>query len=132
MKNFLLIVLICVFISCSNNKVPKGILPKPKMENVLWDLMRADEFVMNYVRKDSTRSKKQESIKLYQQVFQIHKITKEEFEKSFSFYKKHPEILKPLLDTLESRKKREIAKEAELHNFIDTSTRTKIPPKKIQ
>ncbi|MDP9229987.1 MAG: DUF4296 domain-containing protein, partial [Bacteroidota bacterium] len=120
-----------VFISCSNNKVPKGILPEPKMGNVLWDLIRADEFVLNYVH-DSTRSKKQESIKLYQQVFQIHKITKEEFEKSFSFYKKHPEILQPLLDTLERRKKREIEKETELHNFIDTSTRTKIPPKKIQ
>lgn len=121
-----------ILVSCSEkNKVPKGILPPQKMEVVLWDLIRADEFVLNYIVKDTSRNRKLESIKLYEQVFTIHGINKGKFQKSFLFYEKHPELLQPLMDTLEKRQKREGARI--MHpSFSDTLRKQAIPRIKNQ
>jgi hypothetical protein len=40
---------------------------------------------------------------LYQQVFQLHQVTRDEFRKSFQFYLDHPEITKPLIDSVLAR-----------------------------
>ena len=107
MKFFLLFTVL-LFITCSHKKkIPDGVLSQEKMENILWDMIRADEFVLNYLSRDTTRNRQQESIKLYEQIFAIHDINQEKFEKSFSFYGKHPELLRPLMDSLEKRKKLE-------------------------
>ncbi len=61
------------------------------MQAVLWDLMRADQFLADYVfNKDSSLDKTTESLKYYQKIFAIHKVSKEEFQESFSFYQAHP------------------------------------------
>jgi hypothetical protein len=90
-------------ISCSDKKaIPKDILPKEKMQAVLWSLINAGEFLNGYVLKDSV-DKVAESSKAYGQVFQIHHITKEEFDKSFSYYRQHYELMKAILDSLGKR-----------------------------
>lgn len=75
-------------------------LDQDQMTKVMWDLIRADEYVYNFIMKDSARDKKQESIKLYEQVFRIHHTSKEEFEKSLYFYQRRPDLLKPVMDSL--------------------------------
>jgi hypothetical protein len=83
------------------DKIPGDILPPDKMQWVLWDIIRADEFQKTYVFPfDSSLDKKTEQEKIYQQVFDIHKISEEKFEKSFSFYRAHPDLLKKMLDSL--------------------------------
>ena len=73
------------------------------MQAVVWDMMRADQFVtILYLEKDSTLDRNTESIKLYQQVFRIHQISKEEFQQSLSFYRSHPALLKVIMDSLKS------------------------------
>jgi hypothetical protein len=85
--------------ACSNNGT--GRLPPEKMEAVLWDLMRADKFLSDYVlNKDSTKKIDTESVNLYKQVFAIHNITGEQFQKSFAYYKAHPDLLKGIMDSL--------------------------------
>lgn len=93
-----------VIVSCKRkNKIPGDVLPPQKMEAVLWDIMRADKFLSDYVfYTDTSKEKKAESIKLYQQVFTIHDITKEKFQHSFSWYKSHPAFLKSIMDSLNS------------------------------
>ena len=60
------------------------ILPQKKMQAVLWDMMRADQFLTDYVlNKDSSLNKITESLKYYQQIFAIHKITGRISEKFF-------------------------------------------------
>jgi Domain of unknown function (DUF4296) len=89
--------------SCSNKeKIPKDILPKEKMQAVLWSMINAGEFLNGYVLKDSV-DKETESSKVYGQVFQIHRISKEEFDKSYSYYRQHPELMKVILDSLSKR-----------------------------
>lgn len=68
---------------------------------ILWDMMRADQFLADYVlNKDSSLKKIPESLKYYQQIFAIHKVSKEEFQHSFSFYQSHPVLLKALMDSI--------------------------------
>ncbi len=85
------------------DKVPANVLPQEKMRVVLKDMMTADQFLANFVLNiDSTKKKESESIRLYNQVFAIHKISPEIFFKSFTFYKEHPALLQPIMDSLRS------------------------------
>ena len=89
-------------ISCKGKKtVPSGILPPRKMQAVLWDMMRADQFLTNFVlNRDSSLNKTAESIKLYQQVYSIHQVSEKEFQKSFSYYRAHPSLFKAVMDSI--------------------------------
>jgi hypothetical protein len=103
MRSWLLIPLLLFGLSAckGKNSIPNGVLPQKKMQAVLWDMMRADQFLMaNVLSKDSSLNKVTESLKYYQQIFAIHKTTREEFEKSFSFYKDHPALFKIIMDSL--------------------------------
>ena len=84
--------------------MPGDILPPDKMQEVLWDMIRADEFLVSYVIKDTSVNRKTESIKLYEKVFDVHSISKSTFEKSFKYYQLHPENLQPIIDSLNVRK----------------------------
>lgn len=85
----------------AKNKAPSGVLPPEKMQAVLWDLLRADQFLATYVlNKDTSLKKINESLRYYQQVFALHKISKEEFSKSFSWYRAHPAVFRALMDSI--------------------------------
>ena len=97
------LLLMFILFSCNTITVPKDVLPEKKMRAVLWDMMRADEWV-NYERnRDTAVNQVTRSKELYQQVFQINGITAAQFKKSFQFYQNHPDLLKPLLDSLQKR-----------------------------
>ncbi len=71
----------------------------------MWDMMLADQYLTdNIFNKDTTLNRNEESIKLYQQVFFIHKTSKEEFYKSLAYYRSRPDDLRVLFDSLENRK----------------------------
>lgn len=97
---------ICIFlvVACSQNKMPADILPQPKMQAVLWDMMRADEFIVNYASKDSGYNVTEESLRLYEQVYSIHKTNKDQFKKSLTYYNREPGLFKAILDSLEKKK----------------------------
>lgn len=87
--------------SCgSKNEIPGGILKKEKMEAVLWDVFQADAFTFQFVTKDSSKTPETEIAKMELEIFANHKTTREEFYKSFSYYKNHPDILQPMLDSM--------------------------------
>ena len=92
------------FFSCSEREQKNDILPEKEMREVMWDMMRADQYVAAFLAKDSTHSKKDESIRLYDEIFQIHKITREQFKTSFSYYSSQPDLFRPIIDSLAKRK----------------------------
>jgi Domain of unknown function (DUF4296) len=103
MRTGLLIIYFSLIIAGCKSKdaIPGSVLPQKKMQAVLWDMMRADQFLADYVlNKDTSLKKKTESIKLYQQILAINGVTKEKFERSFSFYKSHPLLLKVIMDSI--------------------------------
>ena len=94
-----------LFFSCGGkDKLPSNVLPTDKMREVLWDVMRTDQFLTDYVfTRDSSLNKDQTSIDYYRRIFASHGITREQFSTSFAYYKKHPEYLKTVMDSIASR-----------------------------
>lgn len=98
--------LILLFIACTNKtKIPTDVLARDEMEKVMWDMIQADRFSSQFLERDSVIKKniKTETFKLYEKVFQLHKITREEFVHSFKFYLSRPDINKVLFDSLSAR-----------------------------
>ena len=107
MRIFLFFILTIFFSGCvRSNKVPKGIISQNEMRKLMWDLMRADAYVSDFIMKDSTRNPKTESVILYEQVFNIHSTTEETFKKSLAFYQSRPDLLKIITDSLRSDEKK--------------------------
>ena len=93
---------IFIFTACKGkNKIPADVLTQKKMQAVMWDMMRADHFLTDYVfNKDSGLDKTAESFKYYQQIFALHQTNTEQFRKSYSFYTSHPYLFKAIMDSL--------------------------------
>jgi len=107
MRKLFLILLISPFaLACSDkSEVPKGILSRQKMQEVMWDIIRAEEFLNGFViYKDTAIDKIAESQKWYTKIYQLHKITKKDFDKSYSYYQDHPVLMKQILDSLSKKK----------------------------
>jgi len=100
---WLAIVLVVLGTSCSDrNSVPSGILSREDMQNVLWDMIQADQF-STYLVKDSARvNLKMENLRLYDQVFQMHHISREAFSKSYQYYMARPDLTQTLFDSLQA------------------------------
>jgi hypothetical protein len=98
---WMLIVLMMAGIGCSDkDSVPSGVLAKEDMQNILWDMIQADQY-STYLAKDSGRiDVKLENMRLYDQVFQLHHISREKFTKSYKYYMAHPELTQALMDSL--------------------------------
>ena len=102
-KSTLLCLAMFYFASCKDNRLPKDILPREKMQEVLWSMISAGEFLNTYILNKDSVDKVAESSKIYGQVFQIHHITREEFDKSYLYYREHPELMKAILDSLSKK-----------------------------
>lgn len=66
----------------------------------MWDIVNADEWIKIAAIKDSTIVLKKENIALYNKIFALHKITKDEFYSSYNYYENHPNEMKILLDSI--------------------------------
>jgi hypothetical protein len=94
-----------LILSCADKaKVPKDILPPEKMQLVLWDMISAGEFLNGYILNKDSADKVAESSIQYGQVFQVQHITREDFEKSWQYYRDHPALMKVVLDSLNGKK----------------------------
>lgn len=96
--------LLISLVACNNKQdLPKDVLAETKMRAVLWDMMRADEWVTYEQAKDSSLNRYKRSMELYQKVFQINGVIEAQFKKSFQFYQSRPNMLKPILDSLQRK-----------------------------
>jgi hypothetical protein len=88
-------------IGCADkNSLPSGILAREDMQNILWDMIQADQY-SGYLAKDSGRiNLKLEHMRLYDEVFQLHHISRDKFTQSYKYYMANPELTQTLLDSL--------------------------------
>jgi hypothetical protein len=91
-------------VSCTDkDKIPKGVLGKERMQKVLMDMIQAERFRDGFIVYDSSKDQKTETFKLYAQVFELNKISKDEFIKSYKFYMSRPDIAREIFDSLSSQ-----------------------------
>lgn len=95
------ILILAFLISCSTS-IPKDVLPPEQMKIVLWDVLRADELAGYNLTSDSSLNRIQTYTGYYQQILDIHKISRERFNKSMLYYRNHPALFKVVLDSLQN------------------------------
>ncbi|MEP6951764.1 MAG: DUF4296 domain-containing protein [Ginsengibacter sp.] len=94
--------------SCSGkNKIPAEIIQQKEMQDILWDVIRAQAFSAEIAHKDSSVSEVAETKMLTQKVFEIHHITSSAFEQSYSWYTSHPEIMRIIFDSMNIQNQRQ-------------------------
>jgi len=101
----LLAVMLLAAGGCSDkNSVPTGILPHEKMEAVMWDVIQAEQYSSNYLVKDSAHlDLKLENLRLYDEVFRLHQVSRDEFRKSYQYYLGRADRAQVLFDSLLAR-----------------------------
>jgi hypothetical protein len=93
-----------LILACSHKeKIPAGILPPEKMQSVLWDMIGAGEYITTFVAVQDSVDKELESLKMYEQVLRAHHTTRDQFKKSFSWYRSQPVLMRTMIDTLSKR-----------------------------
>jgi len=103
MRKAIYICFTVILIACSNSSLPKGILTPDKMENIVYDLLKADEYLSNFVSKDtSVNIKKQRGI-FYGKIFKLYDTNRKEFYTSYAYYQQHPDIQKTLFDSISAK-----------------------------
>lgn len=103
----LVMVIFFSVLSCTQQyKVPSGIMPMDQMESVLWDMIQADRYATSVLSRDSSKNLKEETLVLYEEVFSIHKVSRQQFIKSFKFYLERPDISQVMLDSLATKANR--------------------------
>lgn len=104
----IIVTFILLLAACTHrDRMPKGVYPREKMQAVLWDMLLADRYAALYLFKDSLRiDVKQETFKLYEEVFAVHNTNREAFIKSYRYYLAHPNLSKQMLDSLSNRANR--------------------------
>src|SRR5215211_7034850 len=96
------ILALVLFFSCTQkNAVPKDILQPDKMEKIVLGMMEADELIARKTADSSVNDSFSRTV-LYNAVFTQHKTSKKEFQKSFTYYESHPQLLKIVLDSIHS------------------------------
>jgi len=96
----LLVGVILAVSSCSDkNSVPAGVMPHEKMEAVMWDVIQSEQYSAAYLAKDSAHLKL-ENLRLYDEVFRLHQISREEFRKSYQYYMGRADLAQVLFDSL--------------------------------
>jgi len=106
MYRIIAVCLVLLITACGEaDKVPKDVLPKEKMRDVLLDMNLADVYSStadddqpNVIVSDSVR--KQRLKVYYRQVLDLHKLSPEAFRHSYAYYESHPNKFKEVYDMM--------------------------------
>jgi hypothetical protein len=103
--HWLIIGAMIIVASCKKKSaLPEGILPREKMQEIIWDLTTAGEFLNAFVySKDTSIYKPALNEAWYEKVYSLHQVTRENFLKSYTYYQTHPVLMREVLDTLAKR-----------------------------
>lgn len=103
--------LLFMLVACTDHKaLPDDIIRKEKMEMILWDMLQADRYVSSFLLTQPTDSpsvKQEKAAIIYEQVFRLHNITREDFLKSYRFYLGRPDITRVMFDSISARADRQ-------------------------
>lgn len=108
MKTFARIVFTWSILSACNNSIPSGIIATNEMQKIYWDLINADNLAKEVVKRDSTRKISSENIKYLNEVLMIHRISKNELDRSLTYYQRHPDLLGNIFDSLQQKEAKKI------------------------
>ena len=77
------------------------------MQDILWDVIRAQALSGEMARRDSSINEIAETQLLTRKVFEIHNITPSAFDLSYAWYTSHPEMMRIVFDSMHSQNQRQ-------------------------
>ena len=104
MNRLFLVIISCVFLSCSQRveKQPKHILPESKMIEALVEVhLLESAFQLNFL--EGTRTDSLNLRDYYEALFESKAYSLEEFNESFTYYSRDPKTMEMLLDSALTR-----------------------------
>lgn len=103
-KTLRMIACILLLASCKGkDKLPAGILPQDKMVEVTWDMMRTGEFLNSYVFTKPNVDRSAEAQLWYDKVYAMHHTTREQYDKSYAYYREHTDLMKAVMDSISKK-----------------------------
>lgn len=104
-RSVAVLVLFCLAATaCRSDK--KRLEPET-MKVVMWDLMKIDELYTRMAAQDTTLRNTKEFLRLYEEVYALHHITKKQFDDTYHYYESRPVEMKALLDSVDAYANRE-------------------------
>jgi hypothetical protein len=100
MRSLFIVFFAVALFACKGKQTNLKILPVSSMKLVLWDILKADEWYTQTVIRDTLHKRVNENFQLYEQVYKVHHISKEQFYASYKFYETHPDQFKTLIDSV--------------------------------
>ncbi len=104
---YLTFISLLFFAACNFSSKGKPVVKFPVMQKVVWELMQSDDYYIRISLSDTNLKGKHKNIELYEQVFQLNKITAKDFYTTIEYYEKHPILFKELMDSVSSLSKKE-------------------------
>jgi hypothetical protein len=106
MKHCIAVSFLAALLMCGcdgNGNMPNNVLKPDKMQDVMWDIVRADVFASEFIKADSSKDLLKENLQLQKKIFELNKTSREQYYTSFEYYKSKPELMRQLLDTMVAR-----------------------------
>ncbi len=117
MFRFVYILVLGGLLSACSSK--RDVLPRKTMETLLWDVAQSSEFLNGYVYpKHPEQNRAKVDNLMLDRVLQIHKVSRKQFNATLEHYKKRPDDLKILLDTITARQGRLLNKTSESSSLV--------------
>ena len=104
---YLIFISLLFLSACNFSSKGKPVVKFPVMQKVVWELMQSDDYYIRISLSDTNLKGKHKNIELYEQVFQLNKITAKDFYTTIEYYEKHPILFKELMDSVSSLSKKE-------------------------
>ncbi|MFT4092380.1 MAG: DUF4296 domain-containing protein [Niabella sp.] len=106
MRYFLPTFILAIFLTaCSGTS--SGVLPKEKMQKVLWEVTQGGEFLNGYVySRHPELNRVAVNNQMLERIFKINNITRKQFNKSLEYYRNNPKELAVLLDSVTAQQQR--------------------------
>ena len=92
--------MILILSSCGDKKKETRLLTTKEMQLVLWDMLQAEAYTQNFLKKDTSKNGLVENAALQKKIFELHKISREDYNASYSYYNAHPNEMKIILDSV--------------------------------
>jgi hypothetical protein len=101
-KRLIIFFIVANLAACTDRtSVPKNIIQPATMQKILKDVIIAGVYSDQFITKDTLKhDKRKANNELMDSVFKLHKITREEFKESLSFYESRPDLNKMIFDSL--------------------------------
>jgi Domain of unknown function (DUF4296) len=99
--------LFCTFGCADKSGSFSGLLNRQKMQAVMWDIIGADTFTEQFIKKDSSKNAPLENMRLQNKIFALHKVTRADFYKSYDYYISHSDLMKVILDSMTAKAERD-------------------------